>query len=70
MLIVLVVLDCVDWGGIGSWLSEMSVDCDPAFRRDIILLLYYIFSVQVPCDSPSWDIFISLIAVFGRVSYI
>jgi hypothetical protein len=68
LLCLVVIDDCVDWGGIGSWLSEMSVDCDPAFRRDIILLLYIIFCVHVldhPCGDPLF-----LMAVFGWPSYI
>ena len=50
--IVIDCADCVDWGGIGNWWSEMSVDCDPASRRDYIII---IFCVQVP-DRPLWEI--------------
>ena len=42
LLCLVVIDDCDDWGGIGSWLSERVIDCDPAFRRDIVLLLYYL----------------------------
>ena len=58
LLCLVVIDDCDDWGGIGSWLSEMSVDCDPASRRDDYSVII-IFCLQVP-DSPLRDILDSL----------